>query len=130
MPVFCSDRNRCDHDQNRASMKCARFPCTHFAHTTCKNQKPRTLFGFLAGNCAHPLQKCARFVQKCTRFVKKCNHPPPPTFLLPFHLRFCRSLVHFPVEVRINFDRLRRSPSAALLHSLWVVAIPTAGENL
>ena len=32
-------------------------------------------------------------------------------------------------DVRINFNRLRRSPLAGLFHSPDTVAIPLAGEN-
>ena len=57
--------------------------------------------------------------------------PAQLTFTLSVSLlRFSLLLANFAAKVRINFDRLRRSPLAALSHSLWVVAIPHAGENL
>ena len=57
--------------------------------------------------------------------------PAQLTFTLSVSLlRFSLLLANFAAEVRIDFDRLRRSPFAALSHSLRVVAIPPAGENL
>ena len=44
--------------------------------------------------------------------------------------RFSPLLANVAVEVRTNFDRLRRSPLAALSHSLETVVIPLTGENL
>ena len=59
------------------------------------------------------------------------NAPAQLTFTLSVSLlRFSPLLANFAVEVRINFDRLRRSPLAALSHSLGIVAILPAGENL
>ena len=58
------------------------------------------------------------------------NAPAQLTFTLSVSLlRFPPLLANFATKVRINFDRLRRSPLAALSHSLRVVAIPLAGEN-
>jgi len=44
-------------------------------------------------------------------------------------LRFWPLLANSAVDVRIIFERLRRSPLAGLSHSLNIVAIPLAGKN-